>query len=126
MLILAIIGRITGYYKLTQLYKIDFLSESTGIGFYNVIIRNMIFIGMCNNVLIVLFSNPNFVKNPYSVLNQKIVIFAITENLFLLFFYFIDWNILPNLNNKNLYYSKFLFKDEDNFKNKNELNIIKK
>ena len=126
MLILAIIGRITGYYKLTQLYNIDFLSESTGIGFYNVITRNMIFIGMCNNVLIVLFSNPNFVKNPYSVLNQKIIIFAITENLFLLFFYFIDWNILPNLNNKNLYYSKFLFKDEDNFKNKNELNIIKK
>ena len=125
MLILAIIGRITGYYKLTQLYKINFLSESTGI-VYNVITRNMIFIGMCNNVLIVLFSNPNFVKNPYSVLNQKIVIFAITENLFLLFFYFIDWNILPNLNNKNLYYSKFLFKDEDNFKNKNELNIIKK
>ena len=64
MLILAIIGRITGYYKLTQLYKIDFLSESTGI-VYNVITRNMIFIGMCNNVLIVLFSNPNFVKNPY-------------------------------------------------------------
>ncbi len=50
----------------------------------------MIFIGMCNNILIVLFSYLNFVKNPYSFLNQKIVIFAITESLFLLFFNFID------------------------------------
>ena len=91
----------------------------------------MIFIGMCNNVLIVLFSNPNFVKNPYSVLNQKIVIFAITENLFLLFFYFIDWNILPNWFKhikiiKNLYYSKFLFRDEDNLNNNDEFNLENK
>ena len=117
--ILALTGRIVGYYKLINLERIEILEGTKGIGLYKKILNNMFFIGMLVNVAIVLFSSPHFAEKTLTrhQIESKMLIFALVENCFLLFFNFVDWNVFPkwfkyNKIIKELYLSKFFYKGE--------------
>ena len=115
--LLAIINRITNYYKFVQLKRIDTLWECNGISFYNYIIKIFLFVGIMVNVAIFLFTNSQIspLDNNFELIKGKFLTISIVENSLLLIYFSVNWNTLPkwvkyeNIIRK-LYFNKFFKK----------------
>ena len=115
--LLAIINRITNYYKFVHLKRIDTLWECNGISFYKDIIKIFLFVGIMVNVAIFLFTNSQIspLDNNFELIKGKFLTIGIVENSLLLIYFSVNWNRLPKwFKYKNiirkLYLNKFFKK----------------
>ena len=118
--LLALVCRMTNYYKFINLKRVEILDESKGIYFYKTIIKVFLFIGVMVNVAIFLFSNHNPLSpmNTIETIKNKFLMIFLVENSLLLIYFYVDWNILPKWFKykdiiKDLYLNKYFFKDEE-------------
>ena len=122
--LLALVCRLTNYYKFINLRRVEILDESKGISFYKKIIKVFLFIGVMVNVAILLFSTHkplNYISpmnNTIETIKNKFLTIFLIENSLLLIYFFVDWNILPKWFKykdiiKDLYLNKYFFKDEE-------------
>ena len=131
--ILAMLGRSVNYYKIFQLERVEFVDGAKGIAVYNKIIKFMFFAGMMVNVAIVLFSSPHFatIELTVSQIEFKLLIFAAVENLVLIIMYYVDWDVMPKWFKyvktiKELYSTKFVFRDQDDSASEKNSEELKK
>ena len=117
--LLALVYRLTNYYKFIHLKRVENLDESKGISFYNKIIKAFLFIGVMVNVSIFLFSNHNAsgIVNTIETIKNKFLTIFIVENTVLIIYFYVDRNILPNWFKykdiiKDLYLNKYFYKNE--------------
>ena len=122
--LLALVCRLTNYYKFINLRRVEILDESRGIAFYKTIIKVFLFIGVMVNVSIFLFSNhsPMSPMNTIETIKNKFLMIFLVENSLLLIYFFVDWNILPKWFKykdiiKELYLNKYFYKDDKKKKN---------
>lgn len=122
--LLALVCRLTNYYKFIHLRRVEILDESKGISFYKKIIKVFVFIGVMVNVAIFLFSTHTPVKyispmnNTIETIKNKFLTIFLIENSLLIIYFFADWNILPKWFKykdiiKDLYLNKYFYKDEE-------------
>ena len=128
LFVLALVCRLTNYYKFINLRRVEIFDKSKGISFYKKIIKVFIFIGVMVNVSIFLFSihTPSKyispINNTIGTIKYKLLTIFLIENSLLIIYFFVDWNILPKWFKykdiiKDLYLNKYFFKDDEN-KNK--------
>ena len=117
--LLALIYRLTNYYKFINLKRVEILDESKGIYFYKTIIKVFLFLGVIVNVAIFLFSNHNPMSpmNTIETIKNKFLMIFLVENSLLLIYFYVDWDILPKWFKykdiiKELYLNKYFYKDE--------------
>ena len=122
--LLALVCRLTNYYKFIHLRRVEILDESKGISFYKKIIKVFIFIGVVVNVAIFLFSThtPNKaispINNTIETIKNKFLTVFLIENSLLIIYFFVDWNILPKWFKykdiiKDLYLNKYFYKNDE-------------
>ena len=104
VLIINIIESFADIYKLFNLLRVEIIDGSSGIGIYNTIFRNIYFIGTLINVSLILFTSPKLARLDLYLQKEitnnddfiiKILIFAILENLILIYMNIYNFNILP-------------------------------
>ena len=113
--------------------RVEFVDGAKGIAVYNKIIKFMFFAGMMVNVAIVLFSSPHFatIELTVSQIEFKLLIFAAVENLVLIIMYYVDWDVMPKWFKyvktiKELYSTKFVFRDQDDSASEKNSEELKK
>ena len=118
--LLALVCRLTNYYKFINLRRVEILDESNGIAFYKTIIKVFLFIGVMVNVAIFLFSNYNPLSplNTIETIKNKFLTVFLVENSLLVIYFYVDWDILPKWFKykdiiKDLYLNKYFYKDDD-------------
>ena len=104
VLIINFIESFADIYKLFNLLRVEIIDGSSGIGIYNTIFKNIYFIGTLINVSLVLFTSPKLARLDLYLQKEitnnddfiiKVLIFAVLENLILIYMKIYNFNILP-------------------------------
>ena len=104
VLIINCIESFADIYKLFNLLRVEIIDGSSGIGIYNTIFKNIYFIGTLINVSLILFTSPKLARLDLYLQKEitnnddfiiKVLIFAVLENLILIYMKIYNFNILP-------------------------------